>query len=414
MNRRRVVITGLGCITALAEKVDEMYTALCQGKSGVSIIECFDTTDFTVKFGGEVKTFDIKNYVNARQGKRLDRFSQFALASAIQAVEDSGLDFSKDDPKRAGVIIGTGIGGLKEIEDQHSRLILKGPHKVSPFTVPKLMGNAASGAVSIHYGLRGPNLCIVTACASASHAIGEAFYNIITGRSEIMVTGGSEAALTPIGLASFSSLKSLSTRNDDPQRASRPFDKDRDGFVLAEGAGVIVLEEYEHAKKRNAKIYAELLGYGATGDAYHITAPLADGEGAAEAMSIALADAGIEPEKIDYINAHGTSTSLNDSAEAAAITNIFGEHAYKLAISSTKSCLGHLLGASGAVELIAIAKTIEKGVIPPTANLDEVDQACNPKLDFVPKKARQAKIDYAISNSLGFGGHNSCLVVARV
>ncbi len=414
MNKRRVVITGLGCITALGDSGEELFNSLCEGKSGVSAIESFDIKDYPVRFGGEVKKFDIRKYISPREGRRMDRFTQFAVASSVKAVSDSGLDFEKENRNRAGVLVGTGIGGLKEIEDQHTRLLNKGPRKVSPFCVPKLMGNAASGCISILYGLMGPNMCIVTACASASHAIGEAYYNILTDRSDIMITGGSEAALTPIGLASFCSLKSLSTRNDEPERASRPFDKDRDGFVLSEGAGIIVLEEYEHAKKRNAKIYCEFIGYGASGDGYHITAPLPDGKGAAEAMRIALADAKIQPEKVDYINAHGTSTELNDVAESIAIKKVFGDHAYKLAVSSTKSSLGHLLGASGAVEIIAMAKTIEKSIIPPTANLENVDEQCDPKIDYVPINLREASVNVAISNSLGFGGHNCCLVVAKV
>ena len=415
MTKRRVVITGIGCVTAIAESGHDLFDALCAGKSGISKIESFDTTEYPVKFGGEVKKFDIKNYAEHREGKRMDRFTQFAYASARQAVEDSGIDFSDEElALRTGVLIGTGIGGLKEIEEQYLRLLQKGPSKVSPFTVPKLMGNAASGTVSIRYGLKGPNLCVVTACASATHSIGEAYYNIITGRSDAMVTGGSEAALTPVGLASFCSLKSLSTRNDDPQRASRPFEKNRDGFVLSEGAGVVVLEEYEHAKKRGAKIYAELLGYGATGDAYHITAPLQDGAGAGNAMKLAIKDAGINPDQLDYINAHGTSTQLNDAAEAIAIKAVLGDHAYKAMISSTKSCLGHLLGASGAVETIATAKSIYEGVVPPTINHDETAQECDPKMDYVPNQARDAEVKYAASNSLGFGGHNASLVFGKV
>ncbi|RKY10440.1 MAG: beta-ketoacyl-[acyl-carrier-protein] synthase II, partial [Planctomycetota bacterium] len=373
MNRRRVVITGLGCVTALAESADELFGALCQAKSGISLIESFDTKDFPVIFGGEIKNFAIKKYISTREAKRMDRFTQLAMASAMQAVDDSGLDFEAEDKSRVGVLVGTGIGGLKEIEEQHIRILEKGPRKVSAFTVPRLMGNAASGCISIRYGLKGPNMCIVTACASASHSIGEAFYSIISDRSDIMLTGGSEAALTPLGLASFCALKSLSARNDAPQIASRPFDKDRDGFVLSEGSGVIILEEYEHARKRGARIYCELLGYGASGDGYHITAPDPDGKGAAEAMRLALKNARVEPEKIGYINAHGTSTELNDIAESLAIKSVFGDHAYKLAVSSTKGCLGHLLGASGAVEVIVMAKVIEKSVIPPTANLDNVD-----------------------------------------
>ncbi len=414
MNKRRVVITGLGCVTALAESADKLFTALCEGKSGISNIEAFDVSDYPVRFGGEIKTFKITKYIEHREAKRMDRFTQLAIVSAIQAVNDSKIDFANEDTNRIGVIIGTGIGGIKEIEDQHLRLLNKGPGKVSAFCVPKLMGNAASANISILYGLKGPNICIVSACASGSHAIGEAFCSIMAGRCDAALTGGSEAALTPIGLASFCSLKSLSTRNDNPQAASRPFDKDRDGFILSEGAGVIVLEEYEHAKRRGAKIYAELLGYGATGDGYHLTAPWSNGQGAAEAMKAALADAGIEAEKVDYINAHGTSTVLNDIAESAAIRTVFGPHAYKLAVSSVKSCLGHLLGASGAVEIIATVQTIEKSVIPPTVNLENQDERCDLKIDFVPNEARKANVDIAISNSLGFGGHNACLVVGKV
>ncbi len=414
MAKRRVVITGLGCVTALGESADVMFDALCSGKSGVSLIESFDTSGYPVKIGGEVKDFDINNYIGQRDGRRMDRFTQFSIASAIQAVEQSGIDFDKENVKRVGVLIGTGIGGLKEIEEQHIRLLNKGPTKVSPFCVPKLMGNAASGCIAIHYGLRGPNMCVVTACASASHAVGEAFYQIINNKADVMITGGSEAALTPIGLASFCSLKSLSTRNDDPEHASRPFDRDRDGFILSEGAGTVVLEEYEHAKKRGAKIYCELLGYGATCDGYHITAPLTDGSGAAEAMKIALRDAGIKPEDVQYINAHGTSTELNDAAETLAVKSVFGEHAYRLSVSSTKSCLGHLLGASGGVELIAVCKTIEQSLIPPTANLDNVDEKCDPKIDYVPNKPKEQEVKFAVNNSLGFGGHNSTLVVGKI
>lgn len=414
MVERRVVITGLGCITALAESPEELFSALCQGRSGISIIESFDTTEYPVKFGGEAKSFDIEKYTSVREAKRMDRFTQMALASAIQAVKDSGLDFEKENKHRVGVIVGTGIGGIKEIEEQHIRLLEKSPRKVSPFCVPKLMGNAASGCISIQYGLKGPNFCVVTACASASHAIGEAFWNVLSGRSDICITGGSEAALTPIGLASFCALKSLSTRNDDCQHASRPFDKDRDGFVLSEGAGLLVIEEYEHARRRDAKIYAELLGYGATGDGHHITAPLEDGAGAAEAMKMALEQAKLACEKIQYINAHGTSTELNDAAECRAIKTIFGEHAYKLAVSSSKSCLGHCLGASGGVELIICAKSIEKGMIHPTANLLEVAPDCDPKMDYVPGQARSMKLNYALSNSLGFGGHNCSLIIGKV
>jgi 3-oxoacyl-[acyl-carrier-protein] synthase II len=344
----------------------------------------------------------------------MDRFAQFAVVAAIQAVNDGALDFSKEDLFRTGVILGTGIGGIKEIEQQHIRLLNKGPGKVSPFCVPRLMANAAGGNIAILYGLQGPNFAVTSACASGTHAIGEAFCNIVAGRSDVVITGGSEAALTPVGLASFCAAKSLSRRNDNPTAASRPFDKDRDGFVLSEGAGILVLEELDHAKKRGAHIYAELLGYSATDDGYHITAPLPDGAGAATAMQLALADAGVEKEKVDYINAHGTGTELNDIAETSAIRAVFGDHAYKLLISSTKGSLGHLLGASGAVELIVCIKAIEESVIPPTVNLENPDERCDLKMDFVPLQARKAAVSVAMSNSFGFGGHNACLVVGKV
>jgi 3-oxoacyl-[acyl-carrier-protein] synthase II len=413
MNRRRVVITGLGCVTALAESAEGLFAALCEGKSGVSNIESFDVSTYPVRFGGEIKNFDATKYIDQRESKRMDRFSQFAVAAAIQAVNDSGLDFSKEDVFRVGVIVGTGIGGLQEIEEQHIKLLNKGVRQVSPFTVPKLMANAASGNIAIRYGLRGPNFCVVSACASSNHAIGEAFCNIVSGRSDVAITGGAEAALTPVGLASFCAARSLSTRNDDPAGASRPFDRDRDGFVLSDGAGILVLEEENHAKKRGANIYAELLGYGATDDGYHITAPPPNGVGAAMAMKLALIDAGIEKEKIDYINAHGTGTELNDIAESIAIKTVFGNHAYKLAISSTKSSLGHLLGATGAVELIVCVKALNESTIPPTINLNNQDERCDLKMDYVPLEARKAKVNFALSNSLGFGGHNACLVVGK-
>jgi len=414
MNRRRVVITGLGCVTALGDSTDALFAALCAGKSGISDIESFDVSAFSVRFGGEIKNFDPTKHIEQRQAKRMDRFTQFAVVAACQAVDDSGLDFSKEDLFRSGVIVGTGIGGIKEIEQQHLRLLDKGPSKLSPFCVPRLMANAAGGNIAIHYGLRGPNFCVSSACASGTHAIGEAFCNIIAGRSDVVITGGSEAALTPVGLASFCAAKSLSTRNDNPATASRPFDKDRDGFVLSEGAAVLVLEELNHAKKRGAHIYAELLGYSATDDGYHITAPLPDGAGAATAMQLALADAGVEKEKVDYINAHGTGTELNDIAETSAIRAVFGDHAYKLLISSTKGSLGHLLGASGAVELIVCIKAIEESVIPPTVNLENPDERCDLKMDFVPLQARKVAVSVAMSNSFGFGGHNACLVVGKV
>jgi 3-oxoacyl-[acyl-carrier-protein] synthase II len=414
MNRRRVVITGLGCVTALAESADGLFAALLEGRSGISTIEHFDTSTYPVRIGGEIKDFDVGKYVDVREGKRMDLFSQYAVAAAKQAVEDSKLDLDKEDLYRIAVIVGTGIGGIQEIEQQHIRLLEKGVRKVSPFTVPRLMANAASGNISIQYGLRGPNIAVTSACASGTHAIGEAFCNILAGRSDVALTGGTEAALSPIGLSSFCAARSLSTRNDEPQKASRPFDKDRDGFVMADGAAILVLEEYEHAKKRGAKIYAELLGYGATDDGFHITQPMPGGEGAAKAMALALADGGLRPEQVDYINAHGTGTKLNDIAESAAIKEVFGEHAYKLKVSSTKSCLGHSLGATGAIELLVCAKVITDSAIPPTINLDNQDEECDLKIDYVPLKMKEAKVDIAMSNSFGFGGHNACLVVGKI
>jgi 3-oxoacyl-[acyl-carrier-protein] synthase II len=414
MDRRRVVVTGMGCVTALAESAEGLFTALCEGRSGVTTIESFDASAFTVHFGGEIKHFDVTQYIDKRDAKRMDRFSEFAVAAAIQAVQNSGLDFAKEDVYRIGVIVGTGIGGIKEIEEQHLRLLEKGPSKVSPFCVPRLMSNAASGNIAIQYGVRGPSFSVASACASGNHTIGEAFWNVASGRSDVVITGGSEAALTPIGLGSFCAARSLSTRNDDPPRASRPFDRDRDGFVLAEGAGILVLEEYEHARKRGAQIYAELLGYAATDDGYHITAPLPNGEGAAMAMKLALDDAKVNPEDVSYINAHGTSTELNDIAESMAIKTVFGEQAYKIPVSSTKSCLGHMLGATAAVELIAAIKAINESVIPPTINLDNQDERCDLKMDYVPWKAREARVNVALSNSFGFGGHNACIVVGKL
>jgi 3-oxoacyl-[acyl-carrier-protein] synthase II len=414
MRRRRVVITGLGCVTALAESVDGLFAALLEGRSGISTIEHFDTSTYPVQIGGEIKDFDVSRYVDVREGKRMDLFSQYAVAAAIQAVNDSKLDFAKEDLYRVGVIVGTGIGGIQEIESQHIRLLEKGVRKVSPFTVPRLMANAACGNIAIQYSLKGPNIAVTSACASGTHAIGEAFCNILAGRSDVAITGGTEAALSPIGLASFCAARSLSTRNDEPKRASRPFDKDRDGFVMADGAAMLVLEEYEHAKSRGAKIYAELLGYGATDDGFHITQPLPGGAGAAKAMEFALADGAVSPDKVDYINAHGTGTQLNDLAESAAIKAVFADHAYKLKVSSTKSCLGHSLGATGAIELLVCAKVITESAIPPTINLDNPDQRCDLKIDYVPLKMKEAGVDIAMSNSFGFGGHNACLVVGRV
>jgi len=411
MTDRRVAITGMGLVTALGESIDVFWENIVAGKSGVKTIESFDTSDYPVKIGGEILDFDPGDYIDKREAKRIDRFALFALASAINAVKDSGLDMDSIDLDRAGVIIGSGIGGLGEIEKEHTKLLNRGPGRVSPFCVPKLMVNAASANVSIYYKLRGVNTSVVTACASGAHAISDAYNHIKNGTNDIVISGASEAALTRLGLASFCALKALSQRNDDPQHASRPFDRDRDGFVLSEGAGVVVLEDYEHAKKRGAHIHAELLGCGMTSDGSHITAPDPEGRGSREVMRVAVRNAGLELSQIDYINAHGTSTQLNDISESKAIKSVFGGQNDKFVVSSTKSHLGHLLGASGAVELIISSLAIKHGIIPPTINLENPDAECD--LDYTPKKARPADLKYAISNSFGFGGHNACLVVGK-
>ena len=412
MENRRVVITGLGTVNPLARDVDGFWAALLAGQSGVRRVARFDASAFASQIGGEVVGWSgvPESVVDKRGSKRFDRFAQFAVAASVEAVADSGVDFDSVDRDRCGVLIGSGIGGLEELEVQHEKMLARGPGRVSPFTVPKLMVNAASGNVGILWGLRGPNSAVATACASASNAIGDALRLIQRGQVELMIAGGAEAALTRLGLASFCALKALSTRNDQPQRASRPFDKDRDGFVLAEGAGLVILEELEHARRRGARIWAELIGYGMTCDATHITAPDPEGRGATEAMRLALSDAGVRPEQVDYINAHGTSTELNDISETRAIKAVFGDHAYNgLVISSTKSAIGHLLGASGGVELIATVKTIETGWVPPTLNLDAPAEECD--LDYCPLEKRRVGVKVAMSNSLGFGGHNVVLVV---
>lgn len=409
---RRVVITGLGTVNSLSNEISSFWDLLCAGRSGVGQIEQFDTSAFKVHFGGEVKNFSPDNWIDPKISRRLDRFSQFAVVASISAVKDSGLDFAKMDPFRAGVVVGSGIGGLNEFEDQHTRYVQKGPDRIGPFVIPKMIANAAAGNVSIHFGLMGPNTAISTACASAAHALGDALRSIRHGYADVMVAGGSEAAITPMGLGGFISAKALSGRNDSPATASRPFDKDRDGFVLSEGAGILVLEELEHARKRGAKIYAELLGCGSTADAYHITAPHPEGAGASKAMMFALEDAKINPGQIDYVNAHGTSTPLGDEAETKAIKLVFGDHARKLAVSSTKSMIGHTLGASGGIEMIACALSIRDGRIHPTINIFTQDPNCD--LDYVPNVARDKKVRYAISNSFGFGGHNCCLVLGAI
>ncbi|HOF17271.1 MAG TPA: beta-ketoacyl-ACP synthase II [Phycisphaerae bacterium] len=414
MTRRRVVITGVGTVNPLATDVGGFWDALLSGRSGIRSITKFDTAEFASRIGGEVVGWGDRAPagVDDREWRRMDRFCQFAVASALEAVADSGIDFETEDRQRCGVIVGSGIGGLQELEEQHNRMLDKGPKRVSPFTVPKLMANAASGNISILWGLMGPNHAVVTACASAANAVGDALRVIQREEADVVITGGSEAALTPIGLASFCALKGLSTRNDDPEHASRPFDKGRDGFLLSEGAGIVVVEELERARKRGAKIYCELIGFGASGDGYHITAPDPEAHGAVLAMRRALADAKIAPEDVGYINTHGTSTELGDLAETRAIKRVFGDWARNgLAVSSTKSSTGHLLGASGGVELIASAFAIAQGVIPATLNLEEPDDECD--LDYVPKTPREAKVDIVLSNSFGFGGHNACLLVKR-
>jgi len=409
---RRVVITGMGTVNSLSSDLKSFWHGLCAGRSGIGLIEQFDTAAFKVKFGGEVKNFRPEEVLDSKAVRRLDRFAQFALLAALAAVKDSGLDFSREDPFRCGVILGSGIGGLNEWEEQHSRFLEGGPGKISPFVIPKMMPNAAPGNISIHLGLCGPNTAVATACASAANAISDAYRALQRGEADVMITGGSEAAITHMGLGGFISARALSMRNDNPQAASRPFDLERDGFVLSEGSGVLVLEELDHARSRGAQIYAEMLGCASTADAHNITAPHPDGNGAAMAMRLALKDARSNPEDIGYVNAHGTSTPLGDEAETRAIKQVFGDHARKLAISSTKSMIGHLLGASGGVETVATAMTLKTGVIHPTINLDKPDPACD--LDYVPKVAREIRVKRAISNSFGFGGHNCCLVLGAL
>src|SRR5918998_2208321 len=405
MSKRRVVVTGLGVITSLGESVDEVWEALCAGKSGIGPITRWDTSTYPVRIGGECTNFDVTRYgVDVREAKRLDRFSQFGLAASVNAVKDAGIDFTKEDSFRCGVIIGSGIGGIETIEEQHLVLTERGVSRVSPFTVPRLMANAASGNVSILYHINGPNTAVCTACATGSNAIGDAMRFIQHDQADVMIAGGSEAAPSRLGMATFCAARALSTRNDDPQHASRPWDKDRDGFVMSEGAGLVVLEEYEHAKKRGARIYAEMAGYGMSGDGYHITAPDEEGRGASMAMSYALKDAGVAPDVVDYINAHGTSTPLGDVAETKAVKRTFGERARKLALSPTKSQMGHLLGASGGVEAVITCLAVKNNLMPPTINLESPDPECD--LDYVPKKPRDRKIQYAMSNSFGFGGAN--------
>jgi 3-oxoacyl-[acyl-carrier-protein] synthase II len=409
---RRVVITGMGVVTPVGNDVDTFWRNLQNGVSGIGKIQAFDTTAYDCQIAGEVRGFEPKNYFkNPKDVRRTDRYTHLAMAAAKMAKDDSGLDLEKVDRRRFGVIVSSGIGGLRTLEDQHTILMTKGPSRVSPFTIPMLISNMASGLISMEYGLQGPNLCIVTACATSNNAIGESWRMIKFGDADIFLAGGSEASIIPIGLAGFSSMKALSTRNDEPEKASRPFDRDRDGFIMSEGAGVVVVEELEHAKARGAKIYCELTGYGLSADAYHMTAPPADGEGAARAMQTAMAHAKTTPDQVDYVNAHATSTGLGDISETRALKTVFGEHAHKVSISATKSMTGHLLGGAGAVEMAACALAIRDSVIPPTINLENPDPECD--LDYTPKVAKQKKIRIALNNSFGFGGHNATLVAAE-
>ncbi|MCA9263806.1 MAG: beta-ketoacyl-ACP synthase II [Planctomycetales bacterium] len=410
--KRRVVVTGMGVVTSLSCQVQDLWNRILAGESGVHEIRLFDTTDFKVKFGGDVHDWDPVEYISPKDIKRLDRFTQFALVAGTEAVNDSGIDFSREEPFRCGVILGSGIGGLQEIETQVGRLLQKGPDRVSALTIPKLMLNAAGGNISIQYGMRGPNYTVATACASATNAFGDALKAIQYGDADVMISGGTEAALTPMGLSGFQNMRALSMRNEAPTEASRPFDKDRDGFVLSEGAGIVVMEELEHAQARGAEIYCEVLGFGCSGDAGHITQPDEQGSGAAKAMSLAIQNARINADQIDYINAHGTSTPLGDKAETVAVKRVFEDHARRLSLSSTKSQLGHTLGASGGIELVLTIQAIRFGVVPPTINLTTPDPDCD--LDYTPNEPRQRDIRVAMSNSFGFGGHNASVVVGKL
>ena len=410
---RRVAVTGLSVVTTLGCEIPEFWDRLCAGKSGIGPIRRFDCSDYKVRFGGELTDFDPTDHISidGKEVRRLDRFGQFAVVGAEKAIKYSGIDLSQGDPYRHGVLVGSGIGGLHEIEEQHTKLFDRGPSRVSPFMIPKLMVNAASGNISVRFGLKGPNSAVATACASATNAIGDAFKLIQNGIADVMVTGGSEAALTPMGLSGFARMSALSTRNDAPDAASRPWDRDRDGFVLSEGAGLLVLEEWEHAKARGANILAELTGYGMSADASHMTTPDPEGKGAGRAMQAALDDAGVNATDIDYVNAHGTSTPLGDKAETAAIKGVFKDHSGNIAVSSPKSQLGHLLGASGGVEFVISVLALQNQVIPPTINLENPDEGCD--LDYVPNEAREVQLNRVLKNSFGFGGHNACLVLQR-
>ncbi len=407
---KRVVVTGLGLVTPLGNDVKTSWNNLINGKNGISKITSFDVSQFDTKIAAEVKNFSLEN-IHPKEKRKMDLFVQFALKATDEAIKDSGIEFDKDQKDRVGVIVGAGIGGLRIIEQQHEILLKNGPNRVSPFLIPMLIPDIAAGQISIQYGFKGVNFCTVSACASGAHALAVALNLIRNGITDVIIAGGTESCITPLGLAGFCSMKALSTRNDQPEKASRPFDKERDGFVMGEGAGIVILESLEHAKKRGAKIYCEFIGAGMSCDAYHITAPDPDGYGAYLSMKYAIEDAQINPDEVDYINAHGTSTPLNDKSETFAIKKLLGEKAYKTPVSSIKSMIGHLLGAAGAVEFISTCLTIKEGIIPPTINYEYPDPECD--LDYVPNKAREANVKVAISNSFGFGGHNVCLVLKK-
>jgi 3-oxoacyl-[acyl-carrier-protein] synthase II len=409
---RRVVVTGLGVVTSLGHDVASFWSALLAGRSGVDRVRQFDPSEFACQIGAEVRNWDVTQHMDAKEARRNDRYTHFGFVAATQAVRDSGLDMAREDGDRIGVIIGSGIGGMHTYETQLKVMAERGPRKVSPFTIPSLIINMCSGLVAIEYGARGPNFGVVSACASGTHALGEASRAIRLGEADVMIAGGSEATITPFAYASFCAMKAMSTRNDSPQQASRPFDRNRDGFVMGEGAGILVLESLEHARARGARIYCELAGYAGTCDAFHITQPDPDGKGLSLAMRRALAGAGLAPEAVDYINAHGTSTPYNDRFETLAIKKVFGEHAPRLAISSTKSMTGHLLGAAGGIESVICIKAIETGRVPPTINLDDPDPDCD--LDYVPNTARELPVRTVLSNNLGFGGQNAAIVFRAV
>lgn len=408
---KRVVITGMGVLSPVGVGLEEFWTSLTEGKSGIGPVTHFDASNIATSIAGEVKDFEPQKYMDKKEVKRMDRYSQFAVAATVMAMKDANLSKENMDCERLGVIIGTGIGGTNTFEEQHRVLGSKGPGRVSPFFVPMMIANMAAGHISIAVGAKGINYTVITACASGTNSVGEAFKALQRDSADVIITGGTEAAITPMAMAGFASMKAMSTRNHEPEKASRPFDADRDGFVMGEGSGILVLETLEHAQNRGAKIYAEVVGYGCSADAYHITAPAPNGEGGARAMKLAIKDAGINPEEIDYINAHGTSTDLNDRYETLAIKTVFGDYAYKVAISSTKSMTGHLLGAAGSVEIIACALTIFNGIIPPTINLETPDPECD--LDYVPNEARKQNVNIALSNSLGFGGHNATIIIKK-